>query len=72
MALVASFSQNKLSLNNSMTYISVFLQICIGLIAADIFSGFFHWIEDNYLDDYCSNIPVISSVIKDNEFSLFI
>jgi len=46
---------------------SIIIQICIGLIAADILSGFFHWIEDNYLDDYCSNIPFVSSIIKDNE-----
>lgn len=43
------------------------MQIFLGLIAADILSGFFHWIEDNYLDDYCSKIPFVSSIIKDNE-----
>ena len=50
-----------------MTYTSIIIQIFIGLIAADILSGFFHWIEDNYLDDYCSKIPFVSSIIKDNE-----
>jgi hypothetical protein len=46
---------------------SIIIQIFLGIIAADILSGFFHWIEDNYLDDYCSEIPFVSSIIKDNE-----
>ena len=42
------------------------LQIIIGFLLADFLSGFFHWFEDTYLN-YCTNIPVLSTVSKDNE-----
>ena len=41
-------------------------QIIIGFLLADFLSGFFHWFEDTYLD-YCTNIPILSTVSKDNE-----
>lgn len=36
------------------------LQICAGFYAADFVSGFFHWIEDTYLDYAATCPPVIS------------
>jgi len=46
--------------------ISIFLQIIIGFIIADILTGAFHWFEDSYLD-YCIDIPILSDIAKDNE-----
>jgi len=45
---------------------NLILQIIIGFFLADIFTGTFHWFEDTYLS-YCSNIPIISEIAKDNE-----
>jgi len=42
------------------------LQIIIGFLLADFISGIFHWSQDTYLH-YCTNIPFLSSVAKDNE-----
>jgi ubiquitin-conjugating enzyme E2 variant len=41
------------------------LQIIIGFLLADFITGIFHWFEDTYLD-YCINIPLLSTVSKDN------
>ena len=48
------------------TYINIGLQIIIGFVLVDIFSGAIHWFEDTYLD-YCVDIPLISELAKDNE-----
>ena len=45
---------------------NIFLQILIGFILADLITGGFHWFEDTYLD-YCIDIPIISTIAKDNE-----
>jgi len=42
------------------------LQIISGFFLADIITGGFHWFEDTYLS-YCSDIPIISDLAKDNE-----
>jgi len=42
------------------------LQIIIGIIIADFLSGVFHWFEDTYID-YCTTIPALSNIAKDNE-----
>ena len=46
--------------------ISIFLQIIIGFIIADILTGAFHWLEDSYFN-YCIDIPIISDIAKYNE-----
>ncbi len=45
---------------------NIYLEIIIGFIIADIITGTFHWFEDTYLS-YCINIPILSSISKDNE-----
>ena len=45
---------------------NIFIQILIGFLLADILTGIFHWFEDTYLD-YCTNIPIVSDISKDNE-----
>ena len=45
-------------------------QILIGLFIADLFTAFFHWFEDTYLE-YCINIPILSQIAKDNVGLLF-
>jgi hypothetical protein len=42
------------------------LQILFGFILADLIAGTFHWFEDCYLD-YCSDIPILRDIAKDNE-----
>lgn len=42
------------------------LQIIIGFFITDFLVGFFHWFEDTYLP-YCTNIPILSDIAKDNE-----
>jgi ubiquitin-conjugating enzyme E2 variant len=49
-----------------MNYSNIFIQILLGFILADIFSGFFHWFEDTYFD-YCIDSPIIGNIAKDNE-----
>jgi len=44
----------------------ILLQIIIGIIIADFISGIFHWFEDTYID-YCTTIPILSDIAKDNE-----
>ena len=55
----------RLLYNNSCMKI-IILQIIVGFIFADIDTGTFHWFEDTYLD-YCINIPILDSILKDNE-----
>ena len=43
-----------------------YIQIIIGFLLADIITGGFHWFDDNYLD-YCTNIPFLKQIAKDNE-----
>ena len=45
---------------------SIFLQLLLGFIFADIITGGFHWFEDTYLD-YCIDIPLINKIAKENE-----
>lgn len=47
-------------------YMKVLIEIIIGFIVADIFTGTIHWLEDTYLS-YCINFPILSSISKDNE-----
>ena len=47
-------------------YLSILLQICLGIFLADVFTGTGHWIEDSYID-YCVDIPFLSEIAKDNE-----
>ena len=49
-----------------MKYKNIILQIILGYILADIFTGSFHWFEDTYLD-YCINMKFFSTVSKENE-----
>ena len=44
----------------------IILQIILAYLLADFFSGVFHWFEDSYLD-YCTSIPFISDIAKDND-----
>lgn len=46
--------------------IQIVCQILIGFFLADFVSGFGHWIEDTYLS-YCTKIPLLSGIAKDNE-----
>ena len=46
--------------------LNIILQIIIGFLLADIFTGIFHWIEDTYLD-YCINTPFLNTIARDNE-----
>ena len=43
-----------------------FIQIIVGYLLADFIGGIFHWFEDSYLS-YCTKIPLLSSIAKDNE-----
>lgn len=45
---------------------NIILQVFLGLVLADFSAGFFHWFEDTYLQ-YCTSIPILSSVAKHNE-----
>lgn len=45
---------------------NIVIQIIIGFFLADFLSGFFHWIEDNYIY-YCIDIPMIRVISKGNE-----
>jgi hypothetical protein len=47
-----------------------FLQIIIGYLLADLFTGFFHWLEDTYLDYDCE-IPILKDLAKHNEIHHF-
>jgi hypothetical protein len=42
------------------------VQIIVGVIIADFFIAFFHWLEDTYFS-YCMNIPIIGKIAKENE-----
>jgi hypothetical protein len=45
---------------------NAFIQIIIGIVIADFFIAFFHWLEDMYFS-YCTTIPIISKISKENE-----
>jgi len=40
---------------------SIFLQLLLGFIFADIITGRFHWFEDTYFD-YCIDISLITDI----------
>ena len=42
------------------------VQFLVGFLLADFAGGIFHWFEDNYLS-YCSDMPLLGSIAKDNE-----
>lgn len=44
---------------------NVFLQFILGILIADIISGFFHWLEDSYLT-YCNRIPILKKIAEFN------
>jgi len=49
---------------------NIIIQFFIGYIIVDFLSSFFHWIEDTYLN-YNIDIPIISSIAKDNTLHHF-
>jgi len=53
-------------MNYLFSWSSIFLQIILGFICADIMSGIFHWFEDTYLD-YCIDLPILDTISRDNE-----
>ena len=46
--------------------IVILVEIILGIIIADLFSGLFHWFEDTYLN-YNMDIPILGEIAKDNE-----
>ena len=49
-----------------MDYVLILLEIILGFIVADLFTGAGHWLEDSYLG-YCTKIPILLEIAEDNE-----
>lgn len=45
---------------------SIIMQILLGLVVAELVTGFIHWFEDNYLS-FCIDFPFIGQIAKNNE-----
>ena len=48
----------------------IILQIILGFYLVEFFGGMLHWFEDSYLN-YCTNIPILSDIVKANELHHF-